>query len=123
MYSLITFNKFLKTFSNNFCLESSRVRLTPLTLDHVEDLDKIAYDPAMWNLIGYYVQNKKDLEDYIKAGLEHKKACFRIPLAVFDKTVNRYVGKQIFITSGSTSYYEPHEPMKRIHIGYTWYGT
>ncbi len=87
------------------------VRLVPLTLDHAPGLAAAAADGELWRLRVASVPEPGQELDYIRAALS---APDRVPFAVLHDATG--------LVLGSTSYHDIVEPVRRLEIGYTWYG-
>ncbi len=64
-------------------LEIKRARLTPLKVEDINELDKIAYEPSIWQLGMSNIREKKDLEEYIATALTEKAAKKAYPFLIF----------------------------------------
>ena len=95
-------------------LEGRIVRLEPLTIDHTDALAEIALAPELWRWTLNLVGNKDDLRDYVATAVAEREAGKSLPFAVIDKATGKAVG--------STRYGNIDLPMKRLEIGWTWYG-
>lgn len=96
-------------------LENSRVRLEPLTTEHIDNLLPYATNPKLWrgnNTIK--ITGRDDLEQYVQTALKERDSGQSIPFAVFDKKMNVY--------AGSTRFANIVWEHKRIEIGWTWIG-
>lgn len=95
-------------------LEGNVVRLEPLTLAHVDDLWRVASDPALWELSTEAVQTPGDLLKYVERALAAQAAGAAHPYAVRHKPSGRL--------AGSTRLANLESAHKRVEIGWTWYG-
>ena len=87
------------------------VRLVPLTLEHAPGLAAAAADGELWKLRVTSVPEPGKELDYIRTALSTPD---RVPFAVLHDATG--------LVLGSTSYHDIVEPVKRLEIGYTWYG-
>lgn len=102
-------------FDTNIHLENERVRLEPLTLEHIDVLIPIAinnpnllqYSPPKFGTADYL---KDYIERYVKMRTQHLIYAF----AIFDKEKQRY--------AGSTSFMNISQFDQRLEIGSTWIG-
>jgi RimJ/RimL family protein N-acetyltransferase len=94
-------------------LESERVRLEPLSLDHGPALATAAADGRLWELGFTSVPAPGQQESYIQAALEGQRAGHMLPWAVRDLSSGEIVG--------STRYHDIVAAVDRVEIGYTWY--
>ncbi len=99
-------------FTSSIILENERAKLTPLHKDDINELDKIAYEPSLWELGMSNLKNKNDLVQYIDTALEERKNKTSYPFLIFDKQTNS--------VAGSTRYGNISFPFKRLEIGWTW---
>ena len=92
-------------------LTDGRIRLQPLTLDHVDALKAAAADGELWNLRVTSVPTPEDTRGYVERALAMDN---RLPFVVVDlESENRIVG--------STSYHDIMPAIDRVEIGWTWY--
>ena len=94
-------------------LESARVRLEPLGLQHVDALAEAAADGELWNLRVTSVPAPGDTARYIEAALQGQRDGQMLPFAVRERESGRIVG--------STRYHDIVPAVERLEIGYTWY--
>ncbi len=99
-------------FEKDIRLENKRARLTQLKAEDVYELDKIAYEPSIWQLGMSNVKEQKDLEQYIDIALNERAAKTSYPFLIFDKQTNS--------VAGSTRYGNISFANKRLEIGWTW---
>jgi RimJ/RimL family protein N-acetyltransferase len=95
-------------------LESPLVRLEPLGIDHVGDLEAAARDGELWNLRVTSVPEPGETQTYVHAALQGLEAGHMLPFVVRDLASSKVVG--------STRYHDIVMPVERLEIGYTWYG-
>ena len=92
-------------------LTDGRIRLQPMTLDHVAALKAAAADGELWNLRVTSVPTPEDTQGYVERALAMDN---RLPFVVVDlEDENRIVG--------STSYHDIMPAIDRVEIGWTWY--
>ena len=106
---MITENIF---FAEDIILENERVKLTPLKAGDIYELEKVAYEPSVWQLGMSNIKEQKDLKEYIDIALKEKAAKVSYPFLIFDKQTNS--------VAGSTRYGNISFPHKRLEIGWTW---
>lgn len=100
-------------FPENLTLENDRVRLEPLSMDHLSELlsitlnypDLLQFSPSPF---GSEELLKRNIEEAITARGDKQ----RYPFAIFDKLTDKYVG--------STSYGNISLKDQRLEIGWTW---
>ena len=92
-------------------LTDGRIRLQPMSLDHVAALGAAAADGALWKLRVTSVPAPEDTQGYVERALAMKD---RLPFVVVDlENDNRIIG--------STSYHDIVPAVDRVEIGWTWY--
>ena len=91
-------------------LESRKVRLTPLSLEHVAGIQAAASDGQLWKLRVTSVPEPEEAAAYITTALQTAN---RFAFAVLDATSGELLG--------STSYHDILPAVKRLEIGFTWY--
>jgi len=95
-------------------LEGERVRLEPLSLDHLDDLELVAYDPSLWRWTLARPTDRGGLQAWIDAALANRAAGVEMPFATVDLASGRAVGSTRFM-----SIVPEH---RRLEIGWTWLG-
>jgi RimJ/RimL family protein N-acetyltransferase len=92
-------------------LTDGRIRLEPMSLDHVDALKAAAADGELWKLRVTSVPTPGDTRAYVERALAMKD---RLPFVVVDlENANRVVG--------SSSYHDILPVVDRLEIGWTWY--
>jgi RimJ/RimL family protein N-acetyltransferase len=94
-------------------LESPRVRLEPMSLDHVAGLREAAADGELWNLRVTSVPEPAETARYVQTALEGQRDDHMLPFVVRELGEGRIVG--------STRYHDIVPAVERLEIGYTWY--
>jgi N-acetyltransferase len=95
-------------------LAARGLRLEPLTHDHEADLKVAAADGKLWQLRVTSVPEPENTAAYIASALMMREEGSRFAFAVIDEKSGRAIG--------SSSYHDILPPVKRLEIGYTWYG-
>ena len=95
-------------------LRSRGVRLEPLALAHEDGLAAAAADGQLWRLRVTSVPEPQETRLYIETALQMREAGSRFAFAVVDEATDRVLG--------STSYHDILPAVRRVEIGYTWYG-
>jgi N-acetyltransferase len=90
------------------------VRLEPLSLAHEAGLRAAAADGALWNIRVTSVPEPEQTRQYIEDAVTMREAGNRFAFAVFEASTGKVLG--------TTSYHDILPAVKRIEIGYTWYG-
>ncbi|MBC7665449.1 MAG: GNAT family N-acetyltransferase [Caulobacter sp.] len=92
-------------------LTDGRIRLEPMSLDHVDALAAAAADGELWNIRVTSVPTPDDTRGYVERALAMKD---RQPFVVVDlENAGRVVG--------SSSYHDIVPAVDRLEIGWTWY--
>lgn len=93
-------------------LEGKRVRLEPLTLEHLPELAEIAFDPAIWRWMSVWITDREKLHTFVHGALEDVRA----GTAVVWVTRSRADGK----VAGATRLYDISQQHRTMELGYTW---
>lgn len=96
-------------------LTGERVRLVPLSLDHLDDLVRVGLDPAIWALSVARPTDRVGIETWLRGSLDSAAAGIDVPFATIDVASGRAVGSTRFM-----SIVPDH---RRLEIGWTWLGT
>jgi RimJ/RimL family protein N-acetyltransferase len=95
-------------------LARNGITLTPLTLAHEDGLRQAAADGALWNIRVTSVPEPENTRKYIEDALAMREAGHRFAFAVTETATGKVLG--------STSFHDILPAVKRLEIGYTWYG-
>jgi N-acetyltransferase len=95
-------------------LNDRNVRLEPLSLAHEVSLRTAAADGELWNIRVTFVPEPDQTRKYIEDALAMREAGNRFAFAVVEDSTGKVLG--------STSYHDILPAVKRVEIGYTWYG-
>ncbi len=95
-------------------LTDGRVRLVPMSLDHVDALQAAAADGELWKLRVTSVPDPDDTRGYVERALAMRDQGSRLPFVVIDLENDERV-------IGSTSYHDIVPAIDRLEIGWTWY--
>ena len=96
-------------------LTGRRVRLEPLSTDHLDDLVGVGLDPAIWALTIARPTDRAGIEAWLRAAITGATAGVDVPFATIDLASGRAVGSTRFM-----SIVPDH---RRLEIGWTWVGT
>ncbi|QBA65619.1 N-acetyltransferase [Muriicola soli] len=99
---------------NKISLENKRVKLIPLSEDHLEQLLPIAIEPGLIRYSPSVIHSEAALSAYIKNALEQRDKRLAIPFLVIDN--------KSAATAGCTRYMHIDWTNKVLHIGATWLG-
>jgi RimJ/RimL family protein N-acetyltransferase len=95
-------------------LSARGIDLVPLALDHEAGLRAAAADGALWNIRVTSVPEPEHTRKYIDDALAMREAGNRFAFAVLDAASGKVLG--------TSSYHDILPAVKRVEIGYTWYG-
>jgi RimJ/RimL family protein N-acetyltransferase len=95
-------------------LEGTRVRLEPLSLDHLDDLAEVGLDPTIWRFTVARPADRAALRAWIEAALARAETGAELPFATIDLASGRAVG--------STRYLSVVPEHRRLEVGWTWLG-
>lgn len=95
-------------------LPGRRVRLEPLSVDHLDDLVRVGLDPAIWALTIARPVDRAGIEAWLRSALASGLAGTDVPFATIDLATGRAVGSTRFM-----SIVPDH---RRLEIGWTWLG-
>lgn len=97
---------------NPITLEGRRVRLIPLSLDHVDALWRAGNDPDLWRLTTTRVHSPDDMRRYIEMALAEQERGISLPFATVEKSSGAIVG--------ATRFGNIAPEHKRVEVGWTW---
>ena len=95
-------------------LAGRRVRLEPLTLDHVAGLADVGLEPAVWQWTLARPTGEADIRAWVEAALAGRAAGTEYPFATIDAASGRPIGSSRFMNI------VPEH--RRLEIGWTWLG-
>ncbi|HCX80987.1 MAG: GNAT family N-acetyltransferase [Curvibacter sp. RIFCSPHIGHO2_12_FULL_63_18] len=95
-------------------LSARGVKLVPLSLEHEAGLRAAAADGELWTLRITSVPEPAQTRKYIEDALAMREAGNRFAFAVTDEATGRVLG--------CSSYHDIVPALKRVEIGWTWYG-
>jgi RimJ/RimL family protein N-acetyltransferase len=95
-------------------LQAPGVLLVPLSLEHEAGLRAAAADGELWNIRVTSVPEPEQTRKYIEDALAMREEGNRFAFAVTDPQTARVLG--------CTSYHDIVPAIKRVEIGWTWYG-
>jgi N-acetyltransferase len=101
-------------FVDPITLHADKLRLEPLALVHEAGLQEAARDGELWNIRVTSVPKPEETRKYIEDALTMREAGNRFAFAVIEAATGKVLG--------STSYHDILPAVKRVEIGYTWYG-
>ena len=95
-------------------LSARGVDLVPLSLAHEDGLRAAAADGALWNIRVTSVPEPEQTRSYIESALAMREAGNRFAFVATDSASKKVLG--------CTSYHDIVPALKRVEIGWTWYG-
>jgi RimJ/RimL family protein N-acetyltransferase len=95
-------------------LSARGINLVPLGLEHEDGLRDAAADGALWNIRVTSVPEPAQTRSYIESALAMRDAGNRFAFAVINSD-----SKEVL---GCTSYHDIVPTLRRVEIGWTWYG-
>jgi RimJ/RimL family protein N-acetyltransferase len=104
-----------QTWIEPVVLTGSRVRLEPLSAEHLADLERVAFDFPIWQWTIMGPQDADGLRDWLGAALANQEAGTERPFATIDLASGRAIG--------SSRYMSIVPEHKRLEIGWTWVGS
>lgn len=96
-------------------LEGTLVRLEPLRLDHLADLELVAFDPLLWQWTIMGPQDEAGLRRWLETALANAETSIERPFATIDRASGRAIG--------SSRYLSIVPEHRRLEIGWTWVAT
>lgn len=94
-------------------LEGKRVRLIPMTVDHVEPLLKAAGFPEIWeHTTTQPMETRADISAYVESALADRAAGHTLPFVTADPITGEVIG--------STRYADINITDRNLAIGWTW---
>jgi RimJ/RimL family protein N-acetyltransferase len=101
-------------FIDPVTLTANQLVLEPLALFHEDGLRAAAADGELWSIRVTSVPKPEETRKYIEDALTMREAGSRFAFAVIEASTGKVLG--------STSYHDILPAVKRVEIGYTWYG-
>ena len=93
-------------------LDGVRVRLEPMTLEHLNALEAVAFDDQLWRYMVTWVKNRDDLKNWVESALQAEQAGTVLPWVTVLKTQSRVIG--------STRFMDFDQAHKTTELGSTW---
>ncbi len=96
-------------------LSGRRIRLEPLSLDHLDDLCQEGLDPMIWRYMLYgQMESREDLNRWILDMLERQKKGPELPFTIIRSSNNKAIG--------CTRYMDVDARHRSLEIGGSWLG-
>jgi RimJ/RimL family protein N-acetyltransferase len=93
-------------------LDGPKVRMEPLTLEHLPALAEIGLHEELWRWTNAICTTEPALRAYVEEAIKGREQGTAVPYATFDKVSNRFVGSSRFGNIDSRN--------RRVEIGWTW---
>ncbi len=93
-------------------LDGERVRLEPMSRQHLPELARIAFAPGIWRWMSTWVSTQEHLEAFVAAALADVEA----GKAIVWVTRSKADGK----VAGATRFYEISPQHRTMELGFTW---
>jgi RimJ/RimL family protein N-acetyltransferase len=100
-------------FEQHLVFENTICRMEPLALEHINGLAAFAFDPDLWRVALFKMEDSQHLEKYIKRALKERAEHYSYPFVVYDKRTGKI--------AGTTRYTAIAPEHKRLEIGMTWF--
>lgn len=78
-------------------LEGTRIRLEPMTIEHLPALEKVAFDERIWRYMTHPVKTPEQLHDWLEKSLKLEAAGTVVPWVTVLKESNRVIGSTRFL--------------------------
>jgi RimJ/RimL family protein N-acetyltransferase len=102
-------------------LEGPRIRLEPLTLEHLPALEKIALDPVskplIWRYMIHWPQTAADLRAWVETALKAESEGAAMPWVTVVKSPVEGMADQVI---GCTRFFNLDLENKTVELGHTW---
>jgi N-acetyltransferase len=93
-------------------LDGVRIRLEPMTLEHLPGLEAVAFDDRIWRFMTTWVKNRDDLRRWVESALQQEAAGTTLPWVTVLKSENLVIG--------STRFLDFDRVHKITELGSTW---
>jgi len=78
-------------------LEGRRIRLEPMTREHLQALEKVAFDERIWRMMTHPVKTPEQLRAWLETSLAQEAAGTVVPWVTVLKSENRVIGSTRFL--------------------------
>jgi N-acetyltransferase len=93
-------------------LDGVRIRLEPMTLEHLAGLEAVAFDDRIWRYMTTWVKNRDDLRRWVESALQAEATGTTLPWVTVLKAENLVIG--------STRFLDFDRVHKITELGSTW---
>ena len=97
-------------------LEGRRVRLEPLTLEHLPALETVGLDPRMWRYMSVWITTPAELRAWVEKALHLQTAGTTLPWVTVQKGENGAPDRVV----GSTRLMDYDRAHGTAELGFTW---
>lgn len=95
-----------------FSLAGSLIRLTPLSLGHLDALCASGLEPSLWQATTIQLLTRGDMEAYVRAALDAQMRGTAMPFAILERSTGKLIG--------STRFHSVDVAHRHLEIGFTW---
>jgi len=95
-------------------LEGPRIRLEPLSLEHLPGLCEVGLEPELWRFTTNRVGSDGEMREYVDTALQWQRDGTAVPFATMDRQSGRVIGCTRFANIDLAHL--------RAEIGWTWLG-
>ena len=113
MHKLNRSNSFTSNLPQELGLKGQHVKLEPMRIEHIDELNIAASDGELWTLKVTSVPQAKDMTAYVNDAIEQRVKGKQLPFIVRKTDDGRLVG--------TTRFYNISPRNRNLSIGYTWY--
>jgi len=93
-------------------LEGKRIRLEPMSADHLDALTEAGAHEELWKWTGAKATTRQTMQDYMSVALKDAEAGRAVPFVTVEKASGRVIG--------STRFANIDHENRRVEIGWTW---
>lgn len=93
-------------------LDGTRIRLEPMTREHLAGLEAVAFDDRIWRYMSTWVKTREDLRGWVDTALKMEASGTAMPWVTILKAENRVIG--------STRFADLDRQNGTVELGYTW---
>lgn len=93
-------------------LEGTRVKLEPMTLQHLPALEKVAFDDRIWRYMTVSIKTPQNLREWVEKALQLQEAGTTLPWVTLLKSENQVIG--------STRLFDFDRTHQTAELGHTW---
>lgn len=102
-------------FTKDYILENHLVKLSPLSVEYVDQLANYAEETSIWSYLLEIAPKKESLIQNLEAAIQKRKEGLAYPFSIYDKRYEQY--------AGTTTMYEIKPDLGHLKLGHTWIGS